>query len=75
MKRERIQLNTRVETRWKLEVARDAMELGKTKDIVVNACLRHLFSTMTREERSRLYKETPYAGLKKAASLRRPAAA
>jgi hypothetical protein len=66
MKRE--QLNARVETKWKKEVSRDALELSKTKDIVVNACLRFVFSTMNREERSKLYRETPYAGLRRAAA-------
>lgn len=64
MKTERTQLNTRVETRWKKEVARDAVELNKSNDIIVNACLRFIFSTMSREERSKLYRETPYAALK-----------
>lgn len=66
----RTQLNTRVETRWKKEVARDAVELDKSNDIVVNACLRFVFSTMSREERSKLYRETPYAALRtKAAAV------
>lgn len=65
MATERTQLNANVERRWKLEVKRDAVELNKSNDIVVNACLRHVFSTMTRKERSQLYKETPYSGLKK----------
>ena len=64
----RKQLNTRVEARWKKEVARDALELNKTNDIVVNACLRFVFSTMSREERGKLYRETPYAGLKRGAA-------
>lgn len=68
MKRERIQLNTRVDTKWKREVARDAVELNKSRDIVVNAILRFVFSTMTREERAKLYQETPYAGLKRTAA-------
>lgn len=58
-------MNNRVEMKWKKEVARDALELAKTKDIVVNGCLRFVFSTMTRPERAKLYKETPYSGLKK----------
>lgn len=65
MATERIQLNTCVEPRWKKEVKRDALELNKTNDIVVNACLRFVFSTMSREERSKLYRETPYSGLLK----------
>lgn len=65
MSMERTQLNARVEERWKKEVARDALELKKTNDIVVNACLRFVFSTMNREGRAKLYKETPYSGLKK----------
>lgn len=38
----------------------DAFHLNKTNDIVVNAALRHMFSTMTRLERESLYRETPY---------------
>lgn len=68
MKTERTQLNTRVEARWKLEVGRDALELKKTNDIVVNACLRFVFSTMNRSERAKLYKETPYSSLRRAAA-------
>lgn len=64
----REQLNTRVDPRWKKEVKRDAVELGKTNDIVVNAILRHAFSTMTREDRSRLYRERPFEGLRKGAA-------
>lgn len=65
MATERTQLNTYVERRWKMEVKRDAVELKKSNEIVVNACLRFVFSTMTRLERAALYRETPYAGLKK----------
>lgn len=65
MKNERTQLNANVERRWALEVRRDAVELKKSNEIVVNACLRFIFSTMTRPERAKLYRETPYSGLKK----------
>ena len=65
-KPERIQLNARVERRWKKQVVRDAMELEKTKEIVVNAILRFVFTTMTREQRSKLYQETPYESLRTA---------
>lgn len=64
MKTERTQLNARVEHRWKREVVRDAMELEKSKEIVVNAILRFVFTTMTREQRAKLYRETPYMGLR-----------
>lgn len=67
MKNARLQLNTRVEGKWKKEVARDALECGKSRDIVVNACLRFIFSTMNRDERAKLYRETPYAALRKKA--------
>lgn len=69
MANERIQLNANVEKRWKKEVRRDAVELNKSNDIVVNACLRFVFSTMSREERAKLYRETPYAGLKRVAAV------
>lgn len=65
MATERTQLNANVESRWKKEVRRDAVELNKSNDIVVNACLRFVFTTMTRVERLKLYREFPYAGLKK----------
>ncbi len=68
MKTERMQLNTRVEPKWKKEVARDAVECGKSRDIVVNGILRFIFSTMSRDERSKLYKETPYSTLRRKAA-------
>lgn len=68
MKTERTQLNTRVEAKWKKEVSRDALELNKSNDIVVNACLRFVFSTMSRDERAKLYRETPYSNLKRKAA-------
>lgn len=64
MSNKRTQLNARVEPKWKKEVKKDALELGKTNDIVVNALLRFIFSTTTRSERSALYREIPYAALK-----------
>lgn len=68
MKTERMQLNTRVDPKWKKAVALDAVECGKSRDIVVNGILRFIFSTMNREERSKLYKETPYASLRRSAA-------
>ena len=70
MATERTQLNANVEKRWKKEVRRDAVELNKSNDIVVNACLRFVFSTMTRDERRKLYRETPYAGLMKSGTAK-----
>ena len=61
-------LNTRVEPKWKKEVRRDAVELGKSNDIVVNAILRHIFSTTTRNERAKLYRERPFESLRKGAA-------